>query len=154
MAEERVTLADLRPSAGSTKQRKRRGRGTGTGQGTYAGRGRKGAQSRSGYKRRVWFEGGQMPIQRRLPERGFVRIKPVVDQVVNLRDISERTEGDRVDADVLRAAGLIRYVEVPVKVLADGEITRAVTIVADKFSRSAREKIEAAGGKAEEPQGA
>lgn len=154
MAEEQVRLADLRPPKGATKDRKRRGRGTGTGNGTFAGRGCKGAQSRSGYKRRVWHEGGQMPLQRRLPERGFTRIKPIVDQVVNLRDINERTEGDRVDADVMRAAGLIRYIDIPVKVLADGEITRAVTVIADKFSRSAREKIEAAGGKAEEPTGA
>jgi large subunit ribosomal protein L15 len=151
MANEQVTLADLKPAAGATKNRKRVGRGPGSGNGTYAGRGNKGAQSRSGYKRRAWFEGGQSPLQRRMPERGFVHHKKVEDQIVNLRDINERTEGDRVDTAALLEAGLIRTEKRPVKVLADGELTRAVTIVADKFSSTAREKILSAGGSAEEP---
>lgn len=150
MAGEQMTLADLRPAKGTKRDRKRLGRGAGSGYGKTSGKGSKGQQSRSGAKHRVWFEGGQMPIQRRLPERGFVHIKKVVDQIINLRDISDRTEGDRVDCETFKAAGLIRTVDRPVKILADGELSRVVTIVADKFSRGAREKIEAAGGTVEE----
>lgn len=149
MANEQMTLADLKPAKGAKRDRKRLGRGPGTGQGTFAGKGCKGQQARSGYKKRVWFEGGQMPIQRRLPERGFVHLKKVVDQIVNLGDISERTEADVIDREALLQAGLIRRSDRPVKILGTGEISRAVKVVADKFSRAAREKIEAAGGTAE-----
>ncbi len=149
MASEQMTLADLRPPKGAKRDRKRIGRGNGSGQGTFAGKGCKGQQARSGYKSRVWFEGGQLPLQRRLPERGFINPNRVVHQIVNLGDINERTEVDRVDRDVLLQAGLIRRTDSPVKILAEGELSRSVTIVADKFSRVAREKIEAAGGTAE-----
>jgi len=151
MADKQMSLADLRPASGARKDTKRRGRGNGSGHGTFSGHGTKGSQARSGTKRRVWFEGGQMPLQRRLPNRGFVHEKKVAWQIVNLGDINERTTGDRVDAEALKAAGLIRDAGGPVKVLADGELTRPVVIVAGKFSRAAREKIAVASGKAEEP---
>jgi len=154
MANEQTTLADLKPAPGTKRNRKRIGRGNGSGNGTYAGKGQKGQQSRSGYSRRPWFEGGQMPIQRRLPKRGFTHIKKNPAQIVNLGDIGERTTGDRVDSEALKAAGLIRSLERPVKILAGGELNRAVTIVANAFSRAAREKIEAAKGTAEEQAGA
>ena len=154
MADRQMGLADLRPAPGTKRATRRLGRGNGSGQGTYAGKGQKGQQSRSGYKKRVWFEGGQMPLQRRLPKRGFFHLKKNVHQVVNLGDIGERTSGERIDAEALRAAGLIRSSAKPVKVLGDGELGRAVTIVADTFSGAAREKIAAAGGAAEERAGA
>lgn len=155
MANEQIELADLRPASGSRKRSKRVGRGNGSGHGTFSGRGCKGTKARSGtHAMRMGFEGGQMPIQRRLPGRGFVSPNKVVYQLVDLGGISSRTTGDRVDPESLRAAGLIRSSSDLVKVLADGTLTRAVTIVADGFSRAAREKIAAAGGTAEERAGA
>ncbi len=151
MADGQMSLADLSPPPGTKRNTRRLGRGNGSGQGTYAGKGQKGQQSRSGYKKRVWFEGGQMPIQRRLPKRGFFHLKKNVHQVVNLGDINDRTTGERVDAEALAAAGLIHAAAEPVKVLADGKLSRAITIVANKFSKAAREKIAASGGTAEEP---
>lgn len=155
MAHEQRMLADLRPAEGSRKNRRRVGRGNGSGHGTFCGRGCKGTKARSGTgKMRMGFEGGQMPIQRRLPARGFVNPNKIEYQLVSLSDIGARTTGDRVDAEVLKAAGLIRASKGLVKILADGDLGRPVTIVADKFSRAAREKIAAAGGTAEERTGA
>jgi len=155
MGNEQVHLADLKPAEGSRKPDKRVGRGSGSGHGTFSGRGCKGTKARSGtHTMRMGFEGGQMPIQRRLPGRGFVSRNRVTYQLVDLGGISSRTAGDRVDPEALHAAGLIRLSSRLVKVLADGTLTRAVTIVADKFSRAAREKIAAAGGTAEERTGA
>ena len=154
MPEGRKTITDLKPAAGSTKNRKRLGRGNGSGYGTFSGKGCKGQKSRSGHKHRFWFEGGQMPMIRRIPHRGFVSRNKVTYQVVSLAAIDARTEGDKVDPAAMKAAGLIRSEEKPVKILSDGELTRNVTVVADKFSEAAREKIAAAGGTAEERAGA
>ena len=149
MAEQK-TLADLKPAPGAKRNRKRLGRGNGSGTGTFSGKGCKGQKSRSGHKTRPWFEGGQMPIYRRLPRRGFVNANREEYQVVNLGDIEARSTGERLDPEALEAQGLIRSADGPVKILGDGELTRKVTLVADKFSASARSKIEAAGGSAEE----
>jgi len=152
---EQVKLGDLVPAEGARKNRKRVGRGNGSGHGTFSGRGCKGTKARSGTGRmRVGFEGGQMPIQRALPARGFHNPAKKSFQLVNVGDIAARTLGDRVDAAALHAAGLIRSASEPVKVLGDGELNRAVTVVATMFSRTAREKIAAAGGTAEESTGA
>jgi len=149
MAEQKK-LADLKPAKGATHSRKRLGRGNGSGYGTFSGKGCKGQKSRSGHKTRPWFEGGQMPIYRRLPRRGFVNFNREEYQVVNLRDIEERTTDERLDPKALEAQGLVSNADGPIKILGDGTLTRKVTLVADKFSASARSKIEAAGGSAEE----
>lgn len=142
-----MKLHDLTPAKGSKKDKKRVGRGPGSGLGKTAGRGHKGQRSRSGYSRRPGFEGGQMPLVRRVPKRGFTNIFRVEYAVVNLGDLAEM-EGD-VTPESLAAAGRVRRGR-PVKVLGDGEIGRALTIKAHAFSASAREKIEAAGGTVEE----
>jgi large subunit ribosomal protein L15 len=152
---DQITLGELKPAEGSHKGAKRVGRGNGSGHGTFSGNGCKGTKARSGTSRmRLGFEGGQMPIQRRTPARGFRNPSKKSFQLVNVGDISARVPGDRVDAVVLHAAGLIRTAGGPVKILGDGELNRAVTVVADSFSRVAREKIAAAGGTAEERTGA
>ena len=152
---DQAKLSDLIPAEGSTKNRKRVGRGNGSGHGTFSGRGCKGTKARSGTSRmRLGFEGGQMPIQRALPARGFRNPAKKHFQIVNVGDIASRTLGDKVDAAALEAAGLIRSADGPVKVLGDGELNRPVTVIANVFSRVAREKITAAGGSAEEPSGA
>jgi large subunit ribosomal protein L15 len=142
-----MKLHDLTPAKGSKKDKKRVGRGPGSGLGKTAGRGHKGQRSRSGYSRRPGFEGGQMPLVRRVPKRGFTNIFRVEYAVVNLGDLAEM-EGD-VTPESLAAAGRVRRGR-PVKVLGDGEIGRALTIKAHAFSASAREKIVAAGGTVEE----
>jgi len=155
MADHQKLLADLGPAPASRKASRRVGRGNGSGHGTFSGHGCKGTKARSGtHTMRMGFEGGQMPVQRRLPARGFTSPNRTVYQIVSVGDIDGRTSADRVDAETLRAAGLIRSSSDLVKVLADGKLKRAVTVVADKFSRAAREKIEAAGGKVEERTGA
>jgi large subunit ribosomal protein L15 len=156
MAEnERVGLHSLKPAPGSRKQRKRIGRGEGSGTGKTAGRGHKGAGARSGSKRRVRFEGGQNPIHMRMRKlRGPTMKKSMPfekfrtrTQPVNLRDLEERFDsGAEVTPDSLREAGLATRRDVPVKVLGDGELSKAFTVHAHGFSKSAREKIEAAGG--------
>lgn len=137
-------LHDLSPARGSHRGRKRVGRGQGSGLGKTAGRGQKGQKARTGGKVSPHFEGGQMPLHRRIPKRGFTNINRVEYQVVNLRDL-EAFEGT-VNAEVLKAAGLIGHVRRPVKVLGQGELTKALVVEADAFSKSAKEKIEAAGG--------
>ena len=137
-------LHDLRPNSGSTKNKKRVGRGPGSGLGKTAGRGQDGQKSRSGGKVRRDFEGGQMPLTRRIPKRGFTNINRVEYQVVNVRDL-DRCDGD-VGPEALKAAGLVASLRKPVKILGQGEVEKKLAVSAHKFSKSAQEKIEAAGG--------
>ena len=137
-------LHDLSPSQGSHRNRKRVGRGPGSGLGKTAGRGQKGQKARSGGSIHPMFEGGQMPLHRRIPKRGFTNINRVEYQPVNVRDLA-RFEGD-VTVSGLKAAGLIGSVRKPVKILGVGEVDRALAVEAHAFSKTAREKIEAAGG--------
>jgi len=141
-----MKLGDLKPAAGSTKRRKRIGRGNASGWGRNAGRGEKGYGSRTGSKSAGLFEGGQMPLHRRLPKRGFTNHFRKEYEILNLRDLG-RIEAEVIDAAALLEAGLINKVDSLIKVLGDGEIDRAVEITADAFSKSAEEKITAAGGK-------
>lgn len=142
-----MKLDSLTPVPGSTKNRKRVGRGHGSGLGKSAGRGDKGAQQRSGFKRRPWFEGGQMALARRLPKRGFTNIFRKESQIVNLEAI-ESLELDTVDPQILTDNGLVRSALKPIKILGDGELKSKVTITASAFSASAKEQIEKAGGTA------
>lgn len=145
-----MKLNDLRPAAGTTKNKKRLGRGVGTGQGKTAGKGHKGQNSRTGGGTRPGFEGGQMPLYRRLPKVGFTNIWRKEYAVVNLFDLNEKFEdGAVVTIDALKEAGLVKAVKNGVKILATGEITKKLTVQANKFSATAAEKINAAGGKAE-----
>ncbi len=141
-----MELNNLKPKKGSRHAKKRVGRGPGSGHGKTASRGEKGQKSRSGFSRKLGFEGGQMPLQRRLPKRGFTNIFRTSYAVLNLSDLEEKFEaGATVDRDALKKAGLLRGAR-KVKVLGDGDLTKKLTVHADKFSKSAREKIEAAGG--------
>jgi large subunit ribosomal protein L15 len=145
-----MDLSDLKPAKGSKKNRKRVGRGHGTGQGTQAGRGHKGAQSRSGFKFKRGFEGGQMPLHRRIPKRGFHNPFRVEYVVVNLDALAERFEsGTVVTPELMRARGLVSSGRERIKVLARGEVSKKLTVRAHKFSGKAAEKIAAAGGSAE-----
>ena len=145
-----MDLSNLKPSAGSKHSKKRIGRGHGSGQGTQAGRGHKGAKSRSGFKFKRGFEGGQMPLHRRIPKRGFHNEFRTEYAVVNLDTLSERFDnGTVVTPDVLREAGLIRSSRQPIKVLGRGDIAKKLTVHAHKFSGKAAEKIAAAGGATE-----
>jgi len=141
-----MKLHELSPAKGSKRSRKRIGRGPGSGTGKTAGRGHKGQKSRSGYSRRLGFEGGQMPLIRRVPKRGFTNIFQTRYQVVNLSSLAELS--GEVTPEVLVEKGLVRSGHM-VKVLGDGEISTALTIKAHKFSASAQAKIEAAGGTCE-----
>jgi large subunit ribosomal protein L15 len=144
-----MSLSNLRPPKGAKHSKKRVGRGQGSGNGKTAGRGHKGAKSRSGFKHKRGFEGGQMPLHRRVPKRGFHNPFREEYEVVNLDTLGERFEpGVDVTPDVLRERGLVGR-SGRVKVLGRGEITKALTVRAHKFSGSAAEKIAAAGGKAE-----
>ncbi len=149
-----MRLNELRGADGSKKARKRVGRGMGSGYGKTSGRGHKGAGARSGAKAHATYEGGQMPLQRRLPRlKGEARgrhtvARPVLYAPVNLSQL-EGVSGDTIGPDVLRVVGLVRKKADLVKILGDGEIGRAVTVRAHAFSRSAKEKIEAAGGNTE-----
>ncbi|NNM03876.1 MAG: 50S ribosomal protein L15 [Gemmatimonadetes bacterium] len=138
-------LHDLSPSPGSKRKKKRVGRGQGSGKGKRAGRGQDGQGSRSGGGVPAWFEGGQMPLQRRIPKRGFKNFNRVEYQPVNLRDL-DRIEGGIVTPEILKAHGLIRSLKKPVKVLGAGDVDGAYEISAHGFSATARSKIEAAGG--------
>ncbi len=145
-----MKLHELSPAEGSKKAVKRIGRGAGSGQGKTAGKGHKGAKARSGYSRQAGFEGGEMHLQRRLPKRGFNNIFRTEYAVVNLSSLEERFEnGAVVDAESLKACGLIKKELDGVKVLGKGEITKALTVKVAAISESAKAKIEAAGGKAE-----
>ena len=149
-----MRLNELSPAPGSKRSRKRLGRGTGSGYGKTSGRGHKGAGARSGSGAHTTYEGGQMPLQRRLPRlKGMARgphtvARPKNYAPVNVGELAELS-GDEIGVEELKAAGVVRKKEEMVKILGDGEIGRAVTVRAHAFSRSAREKIEAAGGSVE-----
>lgn len=147
-----MDLSNLRPPKGAKRTSKRVGRGQGSGQGKTAGRGHKGAKSRSGFKRKRGFEGGQMPLHRRVPKRGFRNAFRKEYAVVNLDALAARFEaGAVVTPELLRERGLVRAPQgIKVKVLGRGELDRALTVRAHKFSGSAAEKIAAAGGTAEQ----
>ncbi|MFZ5917218.1 MAG: 50S ribosomal protein L15 [Chloroflexota bacterium] len=146
-----MKLHDLRPSPGSKKSRKRKGRGIAAGQGKTAGRGTKGQNARSGGGKGPFFEGGQLPLVRRLPiKRGFYNRFKVYYRSVNVERLSFFAEGTEVDPAVLSEASLIKKASLPVAVLGNGELDRALTVKAHRFSKSARAKIEAAGGTAVE----
>ena len=145
-----MKLHELSPAPGSRKPRKRVGRGDSSGLGKTAGRGDKGQKSRTGSVVRPFFEGGQIPFFRRLPKRGFKNPDRVVFQLVNLNVIDANfNAGDVVDAATLREKKLLGKATLPIKILANGEITKAVTVKAEAFSAAAVSKIEAAGGKTE-----
>ncbi|HIW85952.1 MAG TPA: 50S ribosomal protein L15 [Candidatus Eubacterium faecipullorum] len=145
-----MKLHELSPAEGSKKAVKRIGRGAGSGQGKTAGKGHKGAKARSGYSRQAGFEGGQMPLQRRVPKRGFNNIFRTEYAVVNLSSLEERFEaGATVDAESLKACGLIKKELDGIKVLARGEVTKALNIKVNAVSEAAKAKIEAAGGTVE-----
>ncbi len=143
-----LKLNDLKPAEGSRKNRQRVGRGNGSGWGKTSGRGHNGAKSRSGYSQKLYFEGGQLPLIRRLPKRGFTNIFKKQFAIVNVSDIASLGM-DVVDAAALFAAGKINTTDLPLKVLGDGELTAAVTVKADAFSKSAEKKITDANGKVE-----
>ena len=145
-----MKLHDIAPTPGSRKSRKRVGRGDSSGYGKTAGRGEKGQKSRTGSTSRPFFEGGQIPLFRRLPKRGFKNADRVIYAIVNLGVLEENfAAGEVVDLDSLHAKKLLGKGETLVKVLANGELTKALTVKAAKFSAAATAKIEAAGGKAE-----
>jgi large subunit ribosomal protein L15 len=151
-----VKQHEITPAHGSRHVRKRVGRGTGSGHGTFSGRGCKGQKARTGNNKvRPGFEGGQLPLIKRLPrKRGFTNIFRVEYTTVNTGDLNVLESGSEVTAEILKAAGIIKNTENPIKVLADGEIDRPLTVKANKFSASAKAKIEAAGGKVEEVENA
>ncbi|MDH3256164.1 MAG: 50S ribosomal protein L15 [Nitrospinota bacterium] len=142
-----ITLSTLKNNPGARKKPKRVGRGSGSGMGKTCGRGQKGQKSRSGGKPHPWFEGGQMPLQRRLPKRGFTNIFKKSYDLVNLKTLAGLKVKGVLTPQVLKEQGLIRDISA-VKVLGDGELTGAVEIHAHKFSQSALQKIEKSGGKA------
>ena len=145
-----MKLHELSPANGSTKERKRIGRGTGSGQGKTAGKGHKGQKARAGRGMRPGFEGGQMPLQRRIPKRGFVNIFRTEMAIVNVASLEKAFEaGETVTVEALVEKGLVKKVLDGVKVLGNGDITKALTVQANAFSESAKSKIEAAGGKTE-----
>ena len=146
-----MDLNNLKPKKGSKHATKRVGRGPGSGQGKTAGRGEKGQKSRSGFSRQVGFEGGQMPLHRRLPKRGFTNIFKTEHAVVNVSD-RERVfdNGATVDEAALRKAGLVKGKNDGIKILGDGKLSKKLTVHAAKFSASARKQIEAAGGSCQE----
>ena len=144
-----MNLSNLRPAEGSTKTRKRIGRGPGSGLGGTSTRGHKGAKSRSGYKNKIGFEGGQMPIYRRLPKRGFKNIFANVYAEVNVETLNRFEDGTTVDAVALVEAGVLKNIQDGVRILGNGELTKKLTVVANGFTKTAEEKITAAGGKVE-----
>jgi large subunit ribosomal protein L15 len=144
-----VRQHELAPPEGAKKDRKRVGRGDGS-RGTYSGRGLKGQKSRSGYSRKPGFEGGQLPLIKRLPrKRGFTNIFRIEYAIVSLDKLNVFSAGSEVTAEKLVAAGLVKSLRKPVKILADGQIKHALVVRANKFSATAKARIEAAGGQAE-----
>ena len=144
-----MKLHELKAPAGSSRDRKRRGRGTATGQGKTGGRGKNGQKSRSGGGVRLGFEGGQMPLYRRIPKRGFTNVWAKEYAEVNVEMLNAFEAGTVVTEEMLKEAGIISKIKDGVKVLGRGELTTSLTVQAHKFSKSAVEKIESAGGKAE-----
>lgn len=145
-----MDLSNLQPAEGSRRAKKRLGRGPGSGLGKTAGKGHKGQNARSGGGVKPGFEGGQMPLQRRLPKRGFTPLTRKEYVLINLRDLELFEAGTVVDLEALGKAGLVSKVKDGIKILGDGELTKALTVKAHKFSKSAAEKITAAGGTVEE----
>jgi len=145
-----MKLHELSPAEGSTKERKRIGRGAGSGQGKTAGKGHKGQKARAGRGMRAGFEGGQMPLQRRLPKRGFNNIFRAKIVTVSVASLANKfNDGDVVDVEALKNAGLVKNSFDGVKILSNGEIDKKLTVKANAFSAAAKQKIEAAGGNAE-----
>ncbi len=144
-----MNLHELSPAAGSTHVGKRKGRGAGTGNGKTAGRGHKGQKARSGGGVRIGFEGGQMPLARRIPKRGFNNIFAKPLEIINLSALNAFNDGDTVTAQALLEKGILSKCTYGYKVLGNGKITKKLTVEASAFSKSAQEAIEAAGGKAE-----
>jgi large subunit ribosomal protein L15 len=144
-----MKLHELSKPIGSTKNPKRKGRGTATGQGKTAGRGMNGQKSRSGGGVRLGFEGGQMPLYRRIPKRGFTNIFKKEWSIMNVSDLNAYEEGTVITPELLIADGKVKQVTAGVKILGNGELEKKLTVQANKFSKAAIEKIEAAGGKAE-----
>ncbi|NLM86106.1 MAG: 50S ribosomal protein L15 [Clostridiales bacterium] len=145
-----MNLHDLQPAPGSKTKAKRLGRGTGSGLGKTSGKGHKGAKARSGGGKAPGFEGGQMPLMRRIPKSGFTNNFRKVYAIVNVGSLEQFEDGATVTLELLRAAGLVNAVKDGVKILGTGELTRKLTVQANRFTGSAKEKIEQAGGKAEE----
>ena len=141
-----MDLSKLKPASGARKDKKRLGRGEGSGQGVTAGRGNKGYLSRGGSKKRNWFEGGQMPLQRRLPKYGFTNINKKEFQVVNVSDLEKLKNKNDITPEALLESGLIRKKSVPVKILGNGDLKSKVNIKTNAVSKTAREKIEKQGG--------
>ena len=141
-----MKLDSLKPAKGSIKNKKRIGRGHGSGLGKTSGRGHKGAGQRSGNKKRPWFEGGQMPLARRLPRRGFTNIFKEKFQIVNLSDLIKIEKNSDIDAVILYENGFVRSSLKPVKILGDGKIDKKINVTASAFSNTAKNKIEKAGG--------
>ena len=144
-----MKLFELSPAEGSVKDVKRIGRGHGSGNGKTAGKGHKGQNARSGGGVRPGFEGGQMPMTRRIPKRGFNNIFATKYSTVNVSDLDKFVDGTVVDAELLAASGLVKNTANGVKILGNGELTKNLTVKASAFSATAKEKIEKAGGKAE-----
>jgi large subunit ribosomal protein L15 len=143
------TLSNLKPPRGSRHRKVRVGRGMGSKMGKTAGAGNKGQQSRRGYSRRAGFEGGQMPLHRRLPKRGFSNPFPKTLAVVNVESLNVFSAGETVTPEILRGHGIVRAARAGVKILGDGDLKVALTVRAHAFSKSAEEKIARAGGKVE-----
>ncbi|MGN0711759.1 MAG: 50S ribosomal protein L15 [Anaerovoracaceae bacterium] len=144
-----MKLHELKAAAGSTREPKRKGRGTATGQGKTAGRGMNGQKSRSGGGIRLGFEGGQMPLYRRIPKRGFTNIWATEYEIVNVEDLNKFEAGTVVTPELLIETGMVKQVKDGVKILGEGSLEKGLTVQAHKFSKTAVEKIESAGGKAE-----
>ena len=144
-----MKINELSPAPGSTKEAKRKGRGIGTGNGKTAGRGHKGQKARSGGGVRVGFEGGQMPLARRIPKRGFHNIFAKPLEFVNVSELNVFDDGAAVTVESLLDAGILSKCRYGVKILGNGELKKKLTVSANAFSQTAKEKIEAAGGKAE-----
>jgi len=144
-----MKLTDLKPSPGSTKSRKRLGRGPGSGHGKTAAKGHKGQASRSGGTKAPWFEGGQQPLTRRVPKRGFTNIFRQEYSIVNLKQLGEFEADAVITPQILHEAGVIKKKHQGVKILSDGSLMKALVVSAHKFSKKSIEKIEAAGGRVE-----
>jgi large subunit ribosomal protein L15 len=144
-----MKLHELKPAKGAVRNRKRLGRGTASGQGETSGRGHNGQNSRSGGGTRPGFEGGQMPLYRRLPKRGFTNIFKKVWSIVNIEDLNRFEDNTEITPAILLENGLIKKLNEGVKILGNGELEKKLTVKANQFTKSAQEKIEAAGGKAE-----
>ncbi len=145
-----MRLNELRPPKGSTRAKKRLGKGQGSGHGKTSGKGHKGQLARSGGKSRPWFEGGQMPLQRRMPKRGFTNIFRKEYTIVNLDKLNGFEDGAIVTPKLLKSVGIIKKWKDGVKILGNGELEKSLTVKAHRFSKSALSKIQDAGGKAEE----